>query len=236
MLNFEANFIKELLENYTGLELDETKIEKYMGSKDIMDFHDKKEFFEEYFNVKKKSWGELYDFIMNIIDIDNYSYDDNVLDTILKNYELGNSNLYECLLKCDYEDGYYIIFVTPGTIEACKKEKEAILVGRMDSNSDFVETAYHNYYNDIYDGLTLREFKNAIDDGTIVVFDNRKNFLNWYLQDKNDYMEILNGLREIKSLDFKNTEFDTIDDYIINVVLFGKVTEFINCIIMDTEI
>lgn len=235
MLNFEADFITELLEEHTGLELDVEKIEKFMGTKDIMDFHNSKEFFEEYFDLKKKSWGELYDFMMNIIDTDNYSYDDNVLDTILKNYTLGNSNLYECLHKCEYEDGYFMIFVTPGTIEACKKEKEAILVGRMSSDEPFVETAFYNYNNDIYGGLTLKEFKNAIDRGIIVVFDNRKNFIEWYLDDLNDYKEILNGLRQIESLNFKDIKYDTIDDYIINVVLAHKVVEFSNCIIMDCE-
>lgn len=233
MLNFEADFLVQVMEENLHLEFDVEKVEKFKGSKDIMDFSSREDFFEEYFNLKHKSWGELYDFIREILDIDNFSYDDNILETILKSKHLGNHSLFDCLYRFEYEGGYMIVFITPGTLEACEKEKEInTLSGRLSSDNPFVDKAFYNYFNDIYNGLTFKEFKNAIDEGTIVVFDNRKNFLDWYIEDFSDYKYILDRMREIPI----NRLVEDIDEYIINNIIEVNVTEFDDCIIMDTEI
>ena len=213
MLNFEADFLVQVMEENLHMEFDVEKVEKFKGSRDIMDFSTKEDFFEEYFNLKQKSWGEMYDFIKGILGIDNYSYDDNILNTILKNTSLGNTSVYECLYRFEYEGGYMIVFITPGVLNACIKEKEIKLVGRMSSDDPFVDKAFCNYFDDIYGGLTFREFKNAIDEGTIVVFDNRKNFLDWYIKDFTDYKYIIDKMRKMPI----DAQVEDIDEYIITV-------------------
>lgn len=233
MLNFEADFLVQVMEENLHMEFDVEKVEKFKGSRDIMDFSTKEDFFEEYFNLKQKSWGEMYDFIKGILEIDNYSYDDNILNTILKNTSLGNTSVYECLYRFEYEGGCMIVFISPGVLDACIKEKEIKLVGRMNSDDPFVDKAYELYNSEMYGGLDFNEFKNAVLNGSIIVFDNKKNFINWYLDDYQDYKEILDRLRNIESLDKENYN---IDDYIINVLLKGNVIEFKNCVIADFEL
>lgn len=177
----DVKLVKEKLEKaWEEVIIDANKLNKAIENSDVIAFNDLNELLFYYFGYNRMSSYDLKDSIKEILKLSTDSDDRNVADTIFRN----NIDLSESTIVID--DIYIFL-----KINYRKLEKKYI--GRQFEDSPLMKEAYDGYfkymhYNNCIDSihnplLSFIQFKENVEERNIIVFTNKEELMNWYIND-----------------------------------------------------